>query len=112
MVKRNSAMPVEVQREIETRVGAFNSKHLAKSYYKFHPKIQGKFIYLMYLTPNGELEHNGRLKYDGDLENMDFAIYKYSSEKYDSNEWFPGIKYANGTIEGGMKACLEAYPAE
>jgi len=52
-----------------------------------------------------------RLSYNGDLNDMDFAVYKYSSEKYDPNEiFFPGSNYVNGTLEGAMKAGLEEYP--
>ena len=40
-----------------------------------------------------------------------FAIYKWSREQYDSDEWFfPGVEFVDGTIEGAMKAGLEAYP--
>jgi len=51
------------------------------------------------------------VKYNGEIDNWDFAIYKYSREKYDPDEWFfPGSQYANGTIEGAMRAGLAAYP--
>lgn len=31
--------------------------------------------------------------------------------RYDPNEWFfPGSGYLDGTVEGAMKAGLEAYP--
>lgn len=52
-----------------------------------------------------------RLTYTGDLNSWDFAIYKYSKNRYDPNEWFfPGSGYFDGTVEGAMKAGLEAYP--
>jgi hypothetical protein len=52
-----------------------------------------------------------RLKYTGDINNWSFAIFKYSDERYDSDEWFfPGSGHVDGTIEGAMKAGLEAYP--
>ncbi len=41
----------------------------------------------------------------------DFAIFKWSREDYDPEEWFfPGVEHVDGTIEGAMKAGLEAYP--
>jgi len=53
----------------------------------------------------------GRLTYSGDMEDWDFAIYKWSSEKYDPDEFlFPGREHLNGTIEGALKAGMEAYP--
>lgn len=57
-------------------------------------------------------EHVCRLTYCGDLENMEFTIYRYTTEKYDPNEWgFDGSKFVDGTLEGAMKAGLKAYPA-
>jgi hypothetical protein len=45
------------------------------------------------------------------MDDWEFAIYKYSSERYDPDEWFfPGVGLVDGTIEGAMKAGLEAYP--
>jgi hypothetical protein len=46
------------------------------------------------------------------MQKWSFAIYKYSDELYDEEEWFfPGAEHINGTIEGAMQAGLEAYPA-
>jgi len=51
------------------------------------------------------------LKYTGDLTKWEFAIFKYSREIYDPEEWFfPGSQYVDGTIEGAMRAGREAYP--
>jgi hypothetical protein len=45
------------------------------------------------------------------MDNWDFAIYRHSRNLYDSDEWmFPGAGHVNGTIEGAMKAGMEAYP--
>jgi hypothetical protein len=50
------------------------------------------------------------LTYAGDVDDMDFAIYKYSTEKYDPNEWgFTGSECVDGTLEGAMKAGLKVY---
>ena len=87
------------------KVEEFNQNGLTK-YNSFKIEIRGKFIYLKL---NGE--PRCRLKYDGEISNLGFAIYKYSSGAYDSEEFFfPGMGYVNGTIEGAMKASLEAYP--
>ncbi|HUI32502.1 MAG: hypothetical protein PHO84_09845 [Dysgonamonadaceae bacterium] len=52
-----------------------------------------------------------RMTYTGDLKKWNFAIYKWSIEDYDPDEWFfPGEHHVDGTIEGAMKAGLEAYP--
>jgi len=45
------------------------------------------------------------------MNGWDFAIFKWSSETYDPNEWmFPGSGLVDGTVEGAMRAGLEAYP--
>jgi len=39
-----------------------------------------------------------------------FAIYKYSSDRYDPQEtWFPGFELFDGTVEGAMRAGDKAY---
>jgi len=50
-----------------------------------------------------------RLKYNGKMDNWEFSIYKYSSSSYSPDEFFPGIEFVDGTIEGAMKAGDEAY---
>lgn len=46
------------------------------------------------------------------MNNWEFAIYKYSDERYDPEEWFfSGAGQADGTIEGAMRAGLQAYPS-
>jgi hypothetical protein len=45
------------------------------------------------------------------MDNWGFAIYRYSRNFYDPDEWmFPGANFVNGTVEGAMKAGMEAYP--
>ena len=53
----------------------------------------------------------GRLKYEGKMDNWSFAVFKYSNERYDPDEWmFPGAFELDGTVEGALKAGLEIYP--
>ncbi len=108
MAKKDCSIPMTVQAEIETRIHAFNANKLAKKTYKYCQKIQGKFVYLMLDCGNGYLEKVCRLTYTGNLESMDFAIFKPSTETYDSNEFmFPGQEHVDGTLEGAMKAGLK-----
>ncbi len=40
-----------------------------------------------------------------------FAIYKYSDEVYDPEEWFfTGSEQVDGTVSGAMAAGMAAYP--
>lgn len=109
-MKKDYLVPLEVQNELAKKANIFNAQYLTKSGCAYIPNVRGKFIYLMRVCHDGSIEKIGRLTYDGDIENMDFAIFKYSTEGYDASEPFPGDKYLDGTIEGAMKACLKAYP--
>ncbi|WP_367389484.1 hypothetical protein [Lewinella sp. LCG006] len=52
----------------------------------------------------------GRLKYEGQMDNWSFAVYRYSREYYDPDEWmFPGSEELNGTILGALNAGLYIY---
>jgi len=75
----------------------------------YKPRFSGSFIYLDYF--NGvNTERRCRLKYDGDMNDLSFAIFKWSSETYDDEDWFfPGSEEVNGTIEGSMRAGILAY---
>jgi hypothetical protein len=71
--------------------------------------IQGK-IPLLDRTDRHEPLPICRLTWKGEMDNWDFAIYKYSSEKYDPEEWFfPGEEFVDGTVTGAMKAGMIAY---
>jgi hypothetical protein len=110
-MEKKNIIPATVRKEIEARVEAFNAAKLARKPNKYVPQIKGKFIYLMRTLDNGALEHVCRLAFAGNLEAMEFAIYKYSTEKYDPEEcFFDGKNHVDGTLEGAMKAGLKAYP--
>jgi len=94
----------EIRSLLSEKVEKFNQNELRKND-SFSVEIRGKFIYL---KRNGE--PRCRLKYDGDINDLEFAIYKYSSSAYDAEEiFFPGTGYVDGTIEGAMRAAVEAY---
>jgi len=94
----------EIREVIIKDVENFNKNELSQ-YQSFKAEIKGKFIYLKL---NGE--PRCRLEYNGDLYNLNFAVYKYSSSHYDSEEYFfPGSNYVDGTIQGALKASLEIY---
>ena len=53
----------------------------------------------------------GRLKYNGQMDKWDFAVFRYSREFYDPDQFmFPGAEKLDGTIEGALMAGLEIYP--
>jgi hypothetical protein len=103
------AIPEEVRAKVEEIVARYNEETFSKSDVFYAPRFRGKYCYL-YRSEFGCLGPICRLTYTGDMENWDFAIFKWSSETYDPDEWmFPGSNLVDGTVEGAMAAGLEAY---
>jgi hypothetical protein len=91
----------EIKEEVQNIVDTFNKRNKSK----FTVNFRGKFCYL-----DKGRSHVGRLEFRGDIESWSFAVFKYSSERYDPNEWFfPGRSELDGTIEGALRAGLEIY---
>ena len=106
---KDYTVPIDLQSSLQERVTAFCKRN--RTQYRYYVDARGKFIYLSRMFEPNVFERLGRVTYLGDSENMDFAIYKFSSGKYDPNErWFPGAEYLDGTIEGALKAIIAAYP--
>ena len=104
-------IPDEVKTHVATVVEHFNTTAIRNPRCLYVPRYKGKFLYLD-RQDYGRLHPICRLEYTGKMEDWSFAIYKYSDERYDAEEWFfPGAGHVDGTIEGAMKAGLEAYPA-
>ena len=73
-------------------------------------EYKGKYLYL---TRNeyGNVSPVARLTWTGNKKKWDFAIFRWSSERYNPDEdYFPGVQHVDGTVEGAMRAGLEAYP--
>lgn len=101
----------EIQQQASELIDAFNTKTFKGSDdFMYIPKFKGNFLYLNRKEFDRILPV-ARLKYTGNIKKWDFAIFKWSSETYDPDEWFfPGVEHVDGTIEGAMKAGLAAYP--
>lgn len=101
----------QVKKQVEAVVERFNASEIRDPNCFYVPRYRGRFLYLD-REAYGRISQVCRLEYTGDMNEWNFAIYKYSSERYDDDEWFfPGSEHVNGTIEGAMKAGLEAYPS-
>jgi hypothetical protein len=101
-------IPDNIKQQVEMDITAFN-KRLD---YGYVARYRGKYLYIDRKNYFGNTTPICRLKYTGDINRWEFAIYKYSVERYDANEWFfPGSKHIDGTITGALKAGLEAYPS-
>jgi hypothetical protein len=108
---RSRGIPDEVKTDVVAIVERFNTTVIRNPHCVYVPRYKGKFLYLD-RQDYGRLYPICRLEYTGKMEEWSFAIYKYSDERYDAEEWlFPGSGHVDGTLAGAMKAGLEAYPA-
>ena len=104
-------IPDEVRAQVDAIVERFNEEELRGSPCFYVARYRGSHLYLD-RNDWGRVCHVCRLKYNGAMDNWDFAIFKYSDECYDPEEWlFPGGGHVDGTVVGAMRAGLEAYPA-
>jgi hypothetical protein len=101
-------IPDEIKAQVNEIVARFNEGSRDPTCF-YAARFRGSYLYLD-RSDFGRIGPICRLKYTGDMNNWEFAIYKYSSERYDPDEWFPGDEYVDGTVEGAMMAGLMAYP--
>jgi hypothetical protein len=106
----NKSIPPEVKEQADEIVKNFNETGIDDPHVYYLTRYRGRFLYLD-LVSYEQIGPICRLEYTGDINQWEFAIFKYSDERYDPEEWFfPGSGYIDGTIAGAMKAGLEAYP--
>ena len=75
------------------------------------PRFKGAYLYLDRIDFRGQPFAVCRLKWTGNMDAWEFAIYRYSREAYDPEEWFfDGAEKVDGTVEGAMRAGMAAYP--
>ena len=104
-MKKTIKITDKIKEEVQIIVDAFNKEHKSK----FLVKYRGKFLYLEKVQ-GFSITHVGRLEFRGDMKSWNFSVFKYSSERYDPNEWFfPGRSELDGTVEGALRAGLEIY---
>ncbi|MFN2285976.1 MAG: hypothetical protein ACK2UQ_16300 [Anaerolineae bacterium] len=107
---RKKAISDEVRADVEARVERFNREVVKNPHRYFSVRFQGKNAYFD-RDDYGHVGPRARLTYTGDMEQWEFAIFRYSREFYDPEEWlFPGAGHVDGTVEGALRAAMEAYP--
>jgi len=104
-------IPDAIKTQVEDRITVFNRGVLQDPNVSYQPRYRGAFLYLD-RCDYGQISSICRLRYMGTLDHWEFAIFKYSDERYDPDEWmFPGSEHVDGTIEGAMRAGMAAYPS-
>ncbi len=78
----------EIKAQADAIVARFNGETLKiKPWAHYVTNYRGAYLYLGHQR-GGKFWPVCRLKYTGDMEKWEFAIYKYSDERYDPEEWF------------------------
>jgi len=105
-------IPKEIKEEVLKIVDEFNNEELdlINDFFRYVAEFRGKYLYLK-TKKYDMVSPIARLTYSGDMDKWEFAIYRYSSEKYDGEEClFPGFECFDGTIKGALYAGNTAYP--
>jgi len=107
----SKGIPTEIQDQVLAIITEFNRKRFGQPDRGYQARFRGRFLYLDRIDYGSRLSPICRLTYSGKMDGWEFAIYKYSREAYDPEEWFfPGSERVDGTITGAMEAGLMAYP--
>lgn len=103
-------IPDEIREEVSLIVKKFNEQELKAIDVRYIARFQGRFLYLDRIA-YGKKEPVIRMEYFKEINEWEFAIFKWSTEIYDPDEFlFPGNELVDGTIEGAMRAGMKAYP--
>jgi hypothetical protein len=104
-------IPAEIIEKANLEIGKYNAAHYASdSGIAYRAYAKGNYLYVD-RNEYGQDVKTFRLLFNGKIDNWDFEIFKWSSEKYtDDTFGMPGEQYLNGTISGAMKAADKLYP--
>jgi len=107
---RSKGIPESIRKQVDEIVNGFNREFIEDPDRFYVTRYRGNYLYLD-RREYGTVGQVCRLGFNGKIDNWDFAIFKYSTERYDPDEWFfPGSDLVDGTLEGAMGAGMAAYP--
>jgi hypothetical protein len=114
MVLKKQSIPESVKQEVNKIIDHYNRTIYCKDEsVKYIAEFKGSFLYLKRIEFNGVISPMARLTYAGRMDKWKFAIFRWTLDAYDPDEWFfPGCEFVNGTILGALKAGDEAYPVD
>ncbi|MEI7868346.1 MAG: hypothetical protein WCI11_10670 [Candidatus Methylumidiphilus sp.] len=108
---KKAPIPEDIREKVNQIVTDFNKRVVRNSECFYVHRYDRNYLYLDRRN-YGSIGPIARLKYQTGMNDWEFAIYKYSREQYDPDEWlFPGSELIDGTIEGALQAGLKAYPS-
>jgi len=105
-----ASIPEDIKQQVSAIVEEFNQTMMDAPEDHYAVRFKGRFAYLD-RSQYGSVGPACRLEYRGSMEKWSFAIYRYSRNYYDPDEFmFPGSEDVDGTVEGALKAVQKAYP--
>ncbi|MBN1311100.1 MAG: hypothetical protein JXB30_06740 [Anaerolineae bacterium] len=103
-------VPSHVRAQIKEIVKAFNEREIDDPECYYVVRFREQYVFLAQDGLGGPYQIC-RLTYTGDMNRWEFAIYRHIKDRYDPGVGpFPGSEHLDGTIEGAMRAGIEAYP--
>ncbi len=103
-------IPESVRKQVDDIVDLFNQQVVEDPNYSYTTRYEGIFLYLYKISLGVHLPIC-RLKYTGSMDDWEFVIYQYNTQSYNPDErLFSGSRCVDGTVEGALRAGLEAYP--
>ena len=104
------SIPESIRKQVDETVNHFNQQVIKGPIYFYTTRYEDNFLYLD-RTSRGVSLPICRLKYTGIMGEWEFAIYMYNTQRYNPDEkLFSGSGNVDGTVEGALRAGLEAYP--
>lgn len=105
-------IPDEVRASADELLKRFNREHLKGTGITYIFRFKGRYLFIDRQDyPGMRAGKMCRLEYTGNPDSWKFAIYLYSDNGYDPEEWtFEGSSLFDGTIESALYATVEAYP--
>ena len=96
-------IPSEIKLQADAIVARFNVEQLrGRPWAHYVANYRGMHLYLGH-QQGSRVSPICRLTYTGDMQHWEFAIYKYSDEHYDPEEWFfPGAEDVDGRRAEGI----------
>ena len=103
-------VPDDVKTQATEIVRRFSEQYSLRGDCYYSVRFRGKHAFVD-RSDNGRIRPICRLTYTGEMDGWEFVLYKWSSGRYDRRVTeFPGAELLDGTVEGAMRAGLEAYP--
>ncbi len=81
-----AAIPDEVKKKVLNIVERFNKEVINYPACYYIARFRGRYLYLD-RSDYGIVGPICRLEWTGEMDDWDFAIYRYSDERYDPEEW-------------------------